>query len=802
MVGFFSDLRDAAKAVWRGRKSLAWAFVVLSLAMAAGTVTFSVVDSLVLRPLPFGQPERLVAIGLPGPFAGRMLPTSPQDFYALSERLGSVEAVGAARFVAPVTVRHRGQDLSLTARVVTVNLFDMLRVRAAVGRLFSPEHLQSDGADAVVLGYEAWRDRFGADRSIVGTVLMGTPRDRLVIGVLPAGVSFPITSSAAPDVYVPLVPTATDRANNRATSMFVVARLRAGIGLEVVRADVQRVVSAIVMPLREQVAGPAQTWLLLALAAAGFTLLVGCLNVAILFLARSTARAREHATRQALGGSSGRLARSLLLEGLVVSFAAMSAAVLLAWAGVRVAAANLPPELVKATAPITVDGRVFLASGIAVIFCAVLFSSAPAWAVGRGTLVDRLKGGVGPLAGGRRGERAVSAFLVADVTFISALLVATLLVVTSYVEVVTADLGFERANVIQLSYRRSLTGTDRSAWEAAAATTRADLLTAVRLVPGVVEAAITRSAAPLSGTRGGLSMSIPGYGRTTAAEADSHVVTPGYFNVLGMRLLRGRLLQATDRLGAPPVMVINDVAANRYFAGREPLGQVVSLDQLTMVVGIVKGVYSDGPEAVVRPAIYTPLEQMRHADIAIVPPDEALVFGRLLARTARGSNVTIEGVQAAMTPVLGGQTPQAMMVEDFFRQLTAVRRFTAGTMAVFGFVAVAIGALGVFGTMAFMVGRQTRSIGLRLALGASPATIRRWVLRQALGRVGLGVMFGLALSWAGSSSLSAYVFGVSVTQPSAYALVAAFVGIVAIGGAVVPALRASRLNPLVALGRE
>lgn len=788
------DLRDAFRGLRGDRGTTLMAFVILSLTMGAGTVTFSVVDGVALRPLPYASPDRLVSISPPGATPGAVRPSSPSDYFDWLESAQTLESLGAARLAPGLVLHFGGLTETLVTRSVTANLFDVLGVRPAIGRFFGPEHERPGGPSTVVLSHDLWVRRFGGDPRIIGQRLTFGQDTREVVGVLSAGVSYPIASGASPDIYVPWIATTSDRSNNRASSVFVVGRLRTGVTLKETRAELGRNGPAVVLSLQDQVVGPARAWMLLVLAAVGFVILVACANVANLLLARATTRAPELATREALGAPRRRLALGLLLEGLLLALASAAAGLCLSFWGIEIVKSSLPPGLTRVST-IAIGGRVMFASMVAAALCGLLCASAPAWMASRTDLLHTMKAGGGSVIGGRRRDRSLSAFLVADVAFVCLLLVATSLVVTTFILVSTADLGFDRRNVMMFGYERLLNEVARKDRPHAAAALRAELMERASSVPGVASVAISMNDGLLSGGSVRYSLIIPGIGETKRDDwLETNMVTPGYFHTMGMEVIRGRPFEASDGSGAPRVMLINDVAARRFFPDRDPVGQIVTFQgSQTTIIGVLRGVHFGGPEVDVPPAMYTPIDQLVGA------PN----IGALLVRTTGDPRALSGKVQDAIRSALGGSEPGLpRFIDDGFRRLTAGRRFNAGLMAIFGFIALAIGAIGVYGTTSFVVAQQIPAIGLRMTLGASPTRVLRSVLREALRDVALGVGIGLAGAWALSGALASFVFGIRATDPLVYAAVGGVLAVVGTAAAFVPAMRAARLDPLAALRRR
>lgn len=816
-----NDLRNAWRGLRAGRGTTALAFVIFTIAIAAGTVTFSVVDAVALRPLPFASPESLVSVSRVSTGDGRtLMPAAPQDYLAWRDRgVAAFETIATSQVGERLRLRADDGE-SFPLRRVTSNLFDVLGVHPFAGRFFSPEHEQPGHDGVVVLSYELWMRRFGGDPDAIGQhvtfIDFRNQRTlRQIVGVLPPGVTYPILAGPQePAVYVPYIPSTEDRSYgslSRSYTSWVVGRLRPGATLDQARTEVEHVSTAIaaefppvvpppaaVTSLHDRVVGPAKSWLLLVLGGVGLVLLVACVNVAGLLLARATVRVRELATREALGASRARLARGFLLEGLILSLAASAAAIAMSFWGLALVKAHLPEGLAR-TAAIGVDARVLLVSIGVSILCGLTFASAPAWLASRSNLVALTKRGGGVISG-RSGSRSFGAFLVAELAFVSLLLVATTLVVASFVLVTTADLGFDRRNVMSIYYTKSLQTVAETSRSAAETTFRADLLDRVRAVPGVTHAALmTSGSLPMLGGLSRYRIEVPGFGETTGDDMlETRMVTPGYFEAMGMQLVHGRTFEASDRAGAPRVALINDVAAQRFFGGQDPVGRVATFQNNSLtIVGVLRSVRFVGPEDDARPELYIPLGQEPAYSNRINSN------GNLVVRTAGPAPLLAPAIREVIRTVLDGAEPsQAQFIDDAFRRLTAARRFNAGLMSIFGFVAIAIGAAGIYGTMAFVVAQQVRAIGLRMALGASPGRVMRSVLRDAAWRVVAGLAIGLTCAWAISSAFASLVFGVTPTEPGIYMMVAGIVVLIGLAAAIVPALRAARLDPLVALRTE
>jgi len=789
--------RDAIRGLRVARGSTLTALVLLTLTLGVGTATYSVVDGVALRPLPYAAPGQLMAVSLASSGLGSVRRPSPSEYFIWKEGNASLVGLGAARLTPAQRVDHEGTSEQVVARLVTHDLFNVLGVSASVGRLFDDTHSRVGGPEVAVLSHSLWRRRFHSDPAIVGRSFQIGDVSREIIGVLPETVVYPITAGAPPELYLPWVVTERDRDNVIAQSLSVVGRMREGVTIDQAQSDLSRLDSrTIVTDLHSDVVGNAGKWLMFVLAGVVFLLLVAWVNVANVLLARATTRISETATRTVLGASRRRLFGTSLLEGLILVAVSFLAGTVLAVFLVEIAQANLPSGLARASA-IAVDGRVLLVSALGAGICALVFAAVPAWLTTRPDVSMLMKTSGGAVGGSRGQNRALNALLVGNVSCVCVLLVASTLVVYTFVHVSTKDLGFDRTNVAMISFERPLTAVPVQERAAAAAVVRAELMARAAAVAGVVDVAIaSNGTGPLSGSSVRYSLSIPGvpelpFERENLLE--TNMVSPTYFSLMRMQLARGRLFDADDHAGAPAVMLINEAAAQKFFSGRDPIGQTVSLFGPATIVGALKSVHFDGPEGEERPAMYIPIDQMAYNER--IPN-----VGTILVRTAGDPRWTASAVRDAIDPSPGmARNVEPTFLDDHFSRLTATRRFNAFVMGIFGLIAALIGAIGVFGTTTYFVAQQVPAIGIRMALGATPSRIRREVLKGALTRVALGITIGLTGAYAVSHLMEAFVFGIRAVSPAAYLAVAGLLIAVTAAAAMVPATRAARLDPLTAL---
>ena len=808
-----TDLRDA----WRGLRAApgttALALLILTLGIASATVTFSVVDTIALRRMPFPDAGRLVAIARQDRGSPRPGVNAPQDFFTWRTQTTAFEGVAATTGFGGLQYASGGSTEQLIAPRITANLFDVLSVRPALGTPFTAAHEQAGQDQVVILSDGAWRRLFGGDPDIVGRQIGFGKETRTVVGVMPMGFTYPIGPARATDAWVPYVPRPRDLDHGtpgRGYSLQIVARLKPDATLDHAREQVERATAAVVaaypkqtfwkdgrpvvMGLQDFVVGPAGRWLVLVLGAVALVLVIAYVNVANLLLARATVRARELALRAALGAARSRIARMLAVESLMLSLAAAACGIVLAIWGVSVATASLPAGLARASA-IALDLRVLAVAIATAIATGLVFGVVPAWHGSRADVMTVMKEGGAAIGAGGRRARWQRALLVAELAFVVTLLVAASLFVTSFINVIRADLGFVRRNLATVPVYKSLAAVPEVERALATEAFVSEVLARARTVPGVTGAALVDGNVPLFGMSVSYSIKVEGYGETQAADMPVlRQVTPGYFDVAGVPFVHGRTFDAAESTGALPVAIINDEAVRRFFGGRNPVGERIEFRQKnTTIVGVVRAVRLLGPEVELRPELYVPLA---HSDMS-----GSGVSGDLVVRLANASPGLVTAVRDAVKPV-NASTQPPRDVDERFRTLTAERRFNAGMMAVFGLLALGMAAFGVYGLMSFVVAQQRRAIGVRLALGATTGRIFRGVLVESGRVLAVALALGLLGGWAASRLFTSVVFGVTGAEAWLYAAVAIVLAATAIAATLVPARRASRVDPIVALRME
>jgi putative ABC transport system permease protein len=812
------DLRHALRSLARSPGFTAVALVTLALGTGANAAIFSVVHAVLLEPLPFAEPDRLVTVWLSNPRQGFEKDiTSYPNFRDWREQGSSFSQMVAVTGT-DVTLSGGGaaaEDAGaapeeVRAARVTEGFFPMLGVEPELGRGFRDEENEVGRHQVVVLSHGLWSRRFGADPAIVGSEIRVSGRPHTVVGVMPQGVRFPEDAQ----LWLPFAftPAREDLREARgALWLPVFGRLAPGAGLAEAQAEMTAVakrleeaypddneeLGILLEPLRQTLVGDVERPLLVLLGAVGLVLLIACANVANLLLARGAARARELAVRSALGAGGGSLARQVLAESLLLGAAGGLLGLLAAAVGVRSLLGLAPGELPRIEG-VAIDWTVF-AFALAVALAAGVLFGLPSALHAAGAEPGRAlqEGGRGR-AGGRRLGRLRQVFVAGQLALALVLLAGAGLLVRSFLELRAVDPGFEPRGV--LSFRVTLPGQGYETAEEIESFYR-ELLGSLEALPGVESAsAITDfglARLPQSG-------SITLEGRDHRSETDAafpvayDAVAPGFLQTAGIELLRGRAVGETDRRDGAQVAVVNEAFARRFFPGEDALGRRFTFGtpqgddpQWTTIVGVAADARRSGLDQDVRPSAFLPHTQYSAGQMTV------------LLRTAGDPLVLAEPARRTVTALDADQPiTDVRTLEQVFAGTGARRRFVAVLLGVFSGLAVALAAIGIYGVMAYVVGQRTREIGIRMALGARRREVVGWVLGQGMTVVAAGIALGLLGAVATTRLLSGLLYETAPADPVTFLLVAALLAAVALAANLLPARRAARVDPMAVLRQE
>jgi len=800
MNTLWSDLQYSLRKLGRNPGFAAVAILTLALGIGANTAIFSVVNSILLRPLPFPDSDRLVTLCEENPAVAGFCVASPPNVEDWSQQSQTIEELGIGRDW-PFILKREGGSEGLNGGLATPGFFRVLGLRPALGRLFVPEDQEVGHNNVVVLSHGLWQSRFGGDLGIVDREITLDNRSYTVVGVLPAGVRIPLLEWI--EIWTPLHFDPSDEQRRGWRGFRTYGRLAAGATLDDARDEMSVIAdrlarsypatnegwSVSISPLRDRVVGSIRATLLVFLGAMGFVLLIGCANVANLLLARATERRREFAVRAAIGAGRSQLVRLLLTESLTLSLLGGAVGFLLSLWAVKAFVA-LAPGGIPRLDEVGIDRFVLGFATLLSVATCIVFGLAPAIHATRLELSQALKEG-DQRSPGRSAFRLRSVLVVSEVALALVLLIGAGLLTRSFVRLLSWEPGFDQSNLMVVWLLAS-DGKYSDAHQVAELFRVAEQ--EIQSLPSVVSVGAT-SAGPLFGgiepdefTIAGRPIPEPGQ-FPVARRCD---VSPNYFRTLGIPLLKGRHFNDADSRSAPPVAIINETMARRYFTGEDPIGQQVTMLGGPMtIVGVVADVQPFRPTDPTAPEIYWPYRQRpRYATW-------------LLIRTASDPANTIRPLQQRLQdldPDMEISTFRTM--EDLVDRQLVRPRFNMLLMVVFASVALMLAAIGIYGVISYSVAQRTREIGIRVALGAAEPDILRSVVGRGMVLTLAGIAVGLVGAFGVTRVLSSLLVGVRPTDPLTFAAIATLLMLVALLACYVPARRATRVDAMVALRSE
>ena len=805
-------MRHALRSLAKSPGFTVVALLTLALGIGACTAIFSVVNSVVLRPLAYPDSDRLVVIRETKLPQFPEFSVAPGQYFTWKDEARSFEQLAATRG-GSFNLTGAGEPLRVTVSRVTPNYLSTLRTFPALGRDFRPDEDTPGQENVAILLHGFWQRQFGGRQDILGETVQLNGQAYTIVGVMPPD----FQPGTRTEILLPAVYTTEERQNHGGHYIGVVGRLKEGVTLEQARAELETIALRLAQqfpdtntgwgvkltPMLESAVGDVRPILFSLLGAVGFLLLIACANVANLLLARATARAREFSIRAALGASRRRIVGQLLAESVLLAVLSGAAGVFVAETGMA-ALLSLAPDTLPRAAEISLD-RTALAFAFGVsLLTGIGFGLVPAFQASRIDLNEVLKdSGRGLSAGGRR-QRLRSALVVAEVAIALILLVGSGLLIHSFARLQKVNPGFvaDHAYAVGLSlpWQKYATDEQRAAFVARAAERLASL-------PGVQSVGASQ-VVPFTGGDYILGFLIGGRPPPPPGEARStnyYAVTPGYFTAMGIPLLSGRFFEERDAAGGPPVAIINESMAKKYFPGENPIGQRIHVtngpETFREIIGVVADVkhYSvdrETPLQTYEPFAQKPLDFMTLV-VRLAPP----VPGD---PTSAASSASLPAAIRSAIYSIDPDQPVASVrpLSDLLAASMARQRFAMSLFSVFSGVSLLLSAIGIYGVMAYSVTQRTAEIGIRMALGAQRSHVLHLVFAQGGRLIAIGVLVGLAGAFALTRFISSMLFDVSAHDPLTFASIVALLSAVATAACLIPALRATRVDPMTALRSE
>jgi predicted permease len=819
MITLLQDLKFATRMLAKSPAFTAVAILTLALAIGANTALFSVVNGVVLNPLPYPQPDQLVTLHESKPDFNTGSISYP-NFLDWQNQNHTLSAMAVSRSYS-FSLTGLGPAEQAQAQFVTSDFFSILGVQPAAGRTFVPADDQRGAAPVALISAGFWKRKLGAAPDAIGKTLTLDGKPFTIIGVIPQDFDLMLDSFSASEIYAPVVQWNNDMLFNRGSGLGFhgIGRLKPGVTIGQARADfasltqslaatypdVDKGIGAALIPFKQRMLGHVQSILLVLFCAVGFVLLIACANIANLLLARSAARMREFAVRAALGAGKSRLIRQLLTESILLGTMGGALGLLLATWGMRAALNALPDSLPRA-GEIHIDMRVLLFTAAATLLAGIFFGLVPALKISRTNLQDSLKEGGRGSSGSP--HRAHGVLVVVEMALALVLLIGAGLALRTLVQLWNVDPGFNPRNVLTFGF--SLSPSTLQTTPAAIRESFRAADSAVASTPGVQSVSLSWGAFPMSGDDEWLFWLDGQPKPTTANEMNwviDYVVDPDYLKIMQTPLRSGRFFTARDDEHSPPVVVIDDVFARQYFADENPVGRRLFLDigqsnMQAQIVGVVAhvnqwGLDTDDTERL-RSQLYFPFMQLPDPTMALAPTGM-----RMVVRTRVAAPGAFDSIRQSLQQVNNEQVVYgAQTMPEVISDSTATRRFSAILLGSFAIVALLLSGVGIYGVISYLIGQRTHEIGVRMALGAQQSKVLFQVLREGLKLAITGAAIGLAAAFGLTRLMTSLLYGVSPTDPLTFAAVAVLLIVVALAACYIPARRAAAVDPMIALRHE
>ena len=802
MEAIWKDLQHSLRTLRKNPGFAIVAVAVLSLGIGANAAIFSVVNAVLLRPLPYEDSERIVRVFENNSSKGwDDFMVSPPNFIDWRDQNQAFESVAAFR-TAPLNLAGGLEPERIPGARVSQNLFESLRVRPFLGRTFSSDEDQPGGDRVIIISYGLWMRRFGGDESVINQTVLVNGKSSIVIGVMPPGIQFPAQTEA----WVPMAFSADDLRSRGAHFISVVARLKLDVSQQAAQADLNTIAARLqeqypksnagwgakVTPLLDVTVGKIRPALRVLLGAVALVLLIACANVANLLLARATTRQKEIAIRTALGASRARLFRQLLTESMVLSLAGGALGLVFAFWGVKLIV-SISPDSIPRAQQIGIDGYVLGFSLLVSVLTGIVFGTLPALHASKPDLNEALKETARTSSGGKSPRIARNLLVIFEVAVSFALLVSAGLLIRSFIRVRDVNPGFSAQNLVTMQMTLPQAKYSKPAQQLHFLE---QVVERIKSLPGI-EAAGATTTLPFVGDYIN-SFTIDGpssLGPTETASATYYAVTPDYFRTMGIPLMKGRSFSEDDVQTAPRVVVISETLAKRYFQNDDPVGRQIRINDgakiAREIIGVVGDVKQHGLESVTTAQLYEPYAQAPLSNFTL---------------TMRTSSDLETLTPAIRSQIYAEDRDQAVAnlktLDQIVSDSVASRRLTMFLLTVFAVIALSLAAVGLYGVLAYSVTQRAHEIGIRMALGAEARDVFKLVMGKALALSAIGGLIGFAGALALTRLTSNLLFGVGASDPATYMAILAMLFAVVMLASYVPARRATKVDPIIALRHE